>query len=179
MTEIWKSIPGYDGFYQASTGGRIRSIDRMIRGKNKKIVLRKGKILKPTISRCGYERVTLCRPGSKKIHSVHKLVLLAFIGSCPEGMECAHEDGRRTNNKILNLSWKTPSQNQEDRIKHGTDDQGFKSARAKFTTKQVLDIRSRYRPYSKLNGMAALAREYSVCTTTIQNILIRRSWRNV
>lgn len=116
-TEIWKPIPKHP-FYEASSFGRIQSLDREVAHKIKGFTQRrKGKILSPNTLPKGYRTVML--EGQRR-RCVHLLVLEAFIGPCPEGMECAHEDGNPGNNRVENLSWKTPTANAQDKKKHGT-----------------------------------------------------------
>ena len=100
MQEIWKEIPGYEGLYQASNLGRIRSFKY-----NKVRVLKQGKI------KDGYYMVNLYRNNVKKNSLVHRLVWLAFNGAIPEGLQINHRDEDKANNALLNLELVTPSQN--------------------------------------------------------------------
>lgn len=102
--ERWAKIPEHPG-YEASTHGRIRNIRR------------RGAALKPRPIPSGYQRVSL---GARRDDYIHRLVLFAFVGPCPKGMQCAHEDGNNSNNRLDNLSWKTPSANGLDKRRHGT-----------------------------------------------------------
>lgn len=113
-TEEWRDIPGFAG-YQASSHGRIRSLDRMIlrRGGLARV---KGLILSPFQAN-GYPRVVLT--GRRNVY-VHQLVCLAFYGPPPEGHEVAHQDGKRDNCCVTNLRWTTRSDNALDRTRHGT-----------------------------------------------------------
>lgn len=110
--EIWKSIPGYEGTYEVSNLGRIRSLDRIDNlGRSKK-----GVILALVPQPNGRLGVNL----RGKNHKVHVLVLTAFKGPRPRGMEGCHGDGNHTNNKLDNLRWDTRSSNTKDSVKHGT-----------------------------------------------------------
>ena len=100
MQEIWKDIPGYEGIYQASNLGRIRSFK-----------CNKVRILKPGRTGCGYYRVNLSRNNVVKFSRVHRLVWSAFNGAIPEGLQINHKDEVKTNNSLLNLELVTPSQN--------------------------------------------------------------------
>lgn len=120
MTETWKVIPGWEGFYEVSDLGRVRSIERKVwhsRGAGfwKTCPAR---ILRPAICR-GYERVTLQRDGGADTLAVHRLVLMAFIGPCPDGMEGCHGDDDRRNNTLVNLRWDTKAANCADRTRNG------------------------------------------------------------
>ena len=100
MQEIWKDIPGYEGHYQASNFGRIRSFKR-----------NKVRVLKPCRSVNGYYWVQLCLNNVSKVSSVHRLVWLVFNGPIPEGLQINHKDENKANNALLNLELVTPSQN--------------------------------------------------------------------
>lgn len=121
MTEKWKDIPGYEGLYQASTHGRIRSLDRVITyAKNRKRT-NPGRVLSPhpnTSSESKHLGVKLYKDGKQKGHQVHRLILITWKGPCPPGMQCCHEDGNAQNNKLSNLRWGTRQENEQDRIKH-------------------------------------------------------------
>lgn len=93
MSERWLSVPGWEGFYEVSDLGRVRSVDREVVGK-RGLVRFRGRVLKPIISPRGYPRVVLSRPGTKRWHTdVHLLVMRAFVGPPPVGMEVLHKDG--------------------------------------------------------------------------------------
>ena len=105
--EVFRDIPDWEGFYAASNWGRVKSVDRIVnRGSRGRLPIT-GRIRKPTPNNKGYLRVTMSRKSGREDHSVHRLVLETFIGPCPDGMECRHLDGDRTNNHIFNLAWGT------------------------------------------------------------------------
>lgn len=115
--EIWKDIPGYEGYFQASTLGRIRSIDRIEKCLNRSnngyhYRKYKGKILKLcNSSRGDYLQVNICRAGKQRFITVHSLVALAFLGPRPKGLDVRHIDGNPKNNRPDNLSYGTRSEN--------------------------------------------------------------------
>lgn len=118
--EVWKDIEGYKGYYQVSSEGRVRSLDRVIEHPIKGDTLRKGKVLKQhNNSKYGHKQVRLCKTGNGKSHKVHSLVLNAFFGPCPEGFVCRHLDGDPANNVIENLCWGTYEENMLDMVRHG------------------------------------------------------------
>lgn len=112
--EIWKDIPGYEGQYQASSLGRIRSLDRVLtlHRKNGNCInrLMKGRILRPgQFCKSGHVSVVL---GHGAIGSpVHQLVALTFIGPCPEGKEILHNNGIPYDNRVENLRYGTRREN--------------------------------------------------------------------
>lgn len=117
MNEIWKDIPDYEGFYQASSLGRIRSVDRYVtqQGRGKAFTgLRKGRIIKQRLQNAGYFLVWLSKQGKIRAHTVHRLVAASFIDNPENMMDINHKDGDKKNNSVHNLEWCTRSQN----IKH-------------------------------------------------------------
>ena len=111
--EIWKPVPGYEGFYEVSSLGRIRGVDRVIIRKDGKKYTVKETILSP--SKRGYDGyfdVSLRREGQQKTHKIHRLVMLAFVGEPPEGKyEVDHKDGDPENNRLSNLEYVSKKEN--------------------------------------------------------------------
>lgn len=111
--EIWKPVPGYEGFYEVSSLGRIRGVDRVIMRKGGKKYTVKGAILSP--SKRGYDGyldISLRREGHQKTHKIHRLVMLAFVGEPPEGKpEVDHKDGDPENNRLSNLEYVSKKEN--------------------------------------------------------------------
>lgn len=113
--EHWRPVRDYPG-YEVSTLGRVRSIDRVTdRGRKWR-----GRMMTPSSMPRGYQVVTLWREGKQRTALVHRLVLAAFVGPAPEGMEALHADGDATNANLANLSWGTHAENQADQVEHGT-----------------------------------------------------------
>jgi hypothetical protein len=113
-TENWKPVAGYEGIYAVSDHGRIKRVRAF---KNGSV----GRFLRPgACDRCGHLLVCCCSRGRKRTTQVHRLVLAAFVGPCPDGMECRHLDGNPANNRIENLCWGTRAENNADRVRHGT-----------------------------------------------------------
>lgn len=106
--ETWKSIKGYEGLYEVSNLGRVRSLDRMVMMVNKGVLcksLRHGRILNPCLVGDGYCNVNLFKNGKGKHHLVHRLVATAFIPN-PENLpEINHKDENKTNNVVSNIEW--------------------------------------------------------------------------
>ena len=101
--ELWKDISGFEGRYQASNKGRVKSLNRTITDCRGRRQIIKEKILKPENVDDGYERVSLCRNGKKKHYRVATLVYESFFGPIPEGLEIDHINGIRTDNHLENL----------------------------------------------------------------------------
>lgn len=111
MKEIWKDIPKYLGYYQASNLGRVKSLTH----KTKQGKEYKGKVLKKNINKSGYEHVNLSMNSVVKNMRVHRLVMLAFVGESDNQVD--HIDGIRTNNVLGNLRYVTQSENEESKHK--------------------------------------------------------------
>lgn len=122
--EIWKDIKGYEGLYQVSNMGRIKSLGN---GESNKSKL---KVMKQQINYKGYPMVNLCKNGVPKGFSVHRLVAEAFIPNPNNLPQVNHIDEIKTNNCVENLEWCTAEYN----VKYGT--------RTAKTSKQILQITS-------------------------------------
>ena len=102
--EIWKDIPGYEGFYQASTEGRVRSVDRIVKKwDGKKLV--KGRVLIPATNLHGYLFVELFKDGVGKIKTIHRVVAETFLPNPDSLPQINHKDEDKTNNRVDNLEW--------------------------------------------------------------------------
>lgn len=110
MEEIWKDIKDYEGLYQISNLGRVRSLDRYVK-KNGKLKFVKRKIINPFLNQGGYLQVHLSKNGNGKKYSVHRLVYEAFVGEIPEGMQVNHISECKTENFLENLNLMTPKEN--------------------------------------------------------------------
>jgi len=121
MTEQWRDIPDYEGVYQVSDLGRVRRLSEFIPCSRAISGQRRwsGRILSPGLSGC-YMTVTLCCEGTRRTCFIHQLVLLAFIGPRPEGLEACHGSQGPLNNQLINLVYGSRSKNQIDRRRDGT-----------------------------------------------------------
>lgn len=169
MTEEWRDIPGWEGLYQASSEGRIRSVDRMAVSQRSGQVYRqryKGRVLVPTIAG-NYLSVSLSLEGKKITRHIHVLVCAAFYGPRPHRMEAAHWDGNRANNRAKNLRWATSSENELDKIRHGVRRGGFQP---RLTDVEVRAVRQRKGLGERSRDLAA---EFGVSRQTIDGIAAR------
>jgi hypothetical protein len=122
MKETWKDIPNFEGIYQASNLGGVRSLPRVWsqanRWKTTSRYTKKGQVLRPALNAQGYPTVVLGRKYGTA--TVHSLVLKAFIGPPPKGHEVRHNDGIRSNARLSNLCYGTRLDNIKDSIRHGS-----------------------------------------------------------
>jgi len=175
MKEVWKFVPEYEGLYEASNQGRIKSVRRQIKGPRGCTIIKKEKILVPwKINKSGHSQVALYKNGSIKQKYIHYLVLITFVGPCPIGMECRHLNGNPSDNRWPeNIIWGTRKENAQDKIKHGKSLQGEKCHLTKLTSENVLEIKRQLK-----NGETCLkiSKEYGVSREAISAIKNKRSW---
>ena len=176
MSEIWMPISGYKNCYEVSSLGRIKSVARLREGRPGRICRVRERIVAQGDMPSGHLNVSLSKDGVKKTFWVHILVLSAFAGPCPAGLECLHGDGNPKNNAIDNLRWGTPLDNACDRDRHGTTARGERNAEAQLTESQVRDIKSRL---GKWGEGKRIAREYGVSESLISDIKSGRTWAHV
>lgn len=122
IEEQWKDIVGYEGLYQISNFGRVKSICRLVNTKSKGKETKRHiyeKILKNCINGCGYEYVCLSKKGKTKKHRIHRLVGEYFIPNPFNKPQLNHIDGNKLNNNINNLEWCNNSENMQHAVKMG------------------------------------------------------------
>ena len=112
--EVWKDIPNWEGYYQASNLGRIRSLDRLVLGRYGTYRKVKGQILKQCLGSRGYPHVGLGRKGTLKTHLVHLLVSETFNYKPDYPVEVLHLNNIKTDNRAVNLKWDTHLKNMRD-----------------------------------------------------------------
>ena len=117
--EEWRDIEGYEGYYQVSNHGNVRSLDRTTLGRDGVKYPHKGVVFKPTTNKNGYKYVVLKKDGGFKGYTVHGLVARAFVEKANGKTEVNHKDGDKTNNRVSNLEWVTHSENEKHAVKTG------------------------------------------------------------
>lgn len=132
--EIWRPIKGYEGYYEVSSHGRVRSLDRYVNSWQG-LKLRKGRILKHDASCCGYIMVLLCKDDRHSHKLVHRLMAQAFIPNPENKPQVNHIDEVKSNNYVSNLEWVTPGEN----INHGTRNERCALANSKKVGQYTLD----------------------------------------
>jgi hypothetical protein len=165
MKETWKAVPGYEGQYEVSDRGRVRSLDRVhwvsaSRTRGPYLCKRKGRILVQSVSdKTGHLVVSLGRGDSSFVHSI---VLSAFIGGRPNGLVARHINGKATDNRLANLAWSTERENSRDRLRHG--------AFGKLAMADVQAIKRALKVDTTYGSCARLAKKYGVSRHTIYGI---------
>lgn len=171
-TTIWKDIPGWEGLYQVSNTGLVKRI-------GKKGGATVGKILSLTPNNAGYPIADLNHNGARKTTRIHRLVMLAFVGECPEGMQVNHKNGNKTDNRIENLEYVTPGENTRHAHLNGlvSSAKGERSSNAKLKESEVREIISLLRDGEIT--MSEIARRYNVRLQCIQGIKYGKNWRHL
>lgn len=172
MNEIWKDITGWEGYYQISNFGRLKSLKRPF--------VPKDRILKSCIDMHDYLFAGLFRDGNRlSCSKIHRLVLEAFIGLRPAGLEGRHIDGNKRNNRLDNLEWATHKVNELDKYKHDTIMCGSKNGYAKLTESAVLEIRALWKKSRFTYNQSVLARMFNVGQYCIWSIIHRKRWKHI
>lgn len=171
MTEEWRVIPGFDGRYEASDQGRIRSLV----GRHGP---RKTPHMLTQFPNGNYIKATVTRPdGTYYPAGVHTLIAAAFHGPCPPGLECAHLDGDTTNNVPSNLLWATPLVNGGHKVLHGTAAKGEANGSAVLDEAAAIDI-------VRLLGegqvsQVDIAKKHGISVSTVSAIKAGRLWKHL
>lgn len=178
--EIWESVDGYEGIYEVSNHGAVRSMDRNIEFTHRTGHVVgypvKGKVLTQRTDKYGYLQVNICNGGCRRV-SVHRLVCRAFHGECPaECDQVAHADGDPSNNRADNLRWATATENTEDKRLHGRVLSGEAHPRAKLTHAQADEIRALRKRGVKYR---IISQRYGVAISTISSIMGGKNWAEV
>jgi len=171
--EEWKPVVGFEGLYEVSSAGRVRSMPRKHRSS---LGLREygGQIIKPLKKNNGYLVVNLTDVDRRLQEMIHRLVLLSFVGSPEKGYECCHSDGDQSNNHLSNLRWDTRKNNHADKRFHGTQTRGESHHTSKVTEADVLFIRTN----TSMTDVA-LSRMLNIGTSQIGRIARRESWKHI
>lgn len=128
VIERWLPVVGYERYYEVSDQGRARSIDRVVRHQHGGPCRRRGRVLKFAYGPTGHPLVSLYIDAVRKNKFIHVLVLESFVGPCPDGMESCHNNGDSADARLVNLRWDTRSENNRDRVRHGTHNMSIRTA---------------------------------------------------
>jgi hypothetical protein len=177
-TERWLPIAGYEGLYEVSDFGRVRSLDHSrpaSRNSNIRTTWH-GRVLIGG-SRYGYRIVGLCKNGKTTTRPVHRLVLAAFVGPRGSSVYCNHIDLNRANNRLENLEWCTPKQNSQHAMNLGRMPRGEGHGMASvFTEEKVRAARA-----MALDGMTtrAIGIALGIKECTVGSVLRGVKWKHV
>lgn len=174
--EEWRDVVGYEGYYQVSDMGRVRSVDRI--DSISRHVSERMMTLSP--DRGGYMKVKLYKEGKDKKVFVHRLVLAAFIGEIPFGYECNHISGMKSNNCLGNLEYCTRSENTLHayrKLGKKSNLQGERNWASRLLQGDVIEIRQLFSTGQfSINDLAV---RYKVGWSTIADVVNRRTWQHI
>lgn len=184
--EVWKDIKGYEGIYQVSNMGKIRSLTRVVIDKNGIQKNIKGKTLKLSTTTQGYKAVVFKKDGKNKNFRVHRLVAQAFIKNYESKPYVNHIDGNKKNNKASNLEWCTNSENMKHAFAIGLKvpsnpnkngkRQGSLHSLSKLSDIEVMEIRRKYKDGASLS---LLSEDFHVTKENVSSIVRGDTWKHL
>ena len=190
--EEWRPVVGFEGLYEVSSYGQVRSLDRWVdqaAGPRRTIARRfyPGRLLSPNTVGNGYLQVSLCRDGRATYRKVYQLVCEAFHGPKPDHCtQVRHLDGDTFNNYYRNVIWGTVTENEEDKKIHGRHQRGSRHAHTDLTERQVSEM---YRSFLsadrdaygrvKVGTIAKLVTDFGTTKNSVENIVYKRTWQHV
>ena len=165
--EEWRAIPGYEGIYEVSSFGRIKSLKRYHH--------KKDRILSLIRHPCGYRCVNLSLDGNATKTLIHQLVTKAFLGQCPDGLEINHKNGKKADNRLVNLEYVTRSQNHFHSRRVLGRTVGETHGMAKLTNQQVFEIRA----LAGTMSHEKIGKRFGVSGSAAGNIIRRKRWKHI
>lgn len=171
--ETWRAVVGYESEYEVSDMGRVR---RNALARTQCHRRREGDLLLRFRVMDGYHYVSLSKLGRMRVHAVHHLVLEAFVGPRPLGLECRHLNGIRTDNSPSNLAWGTKRENYDDRAVHGTNRRGDENGNSTLTSERVMEARL---SYAAGRSFAEIGDHYGVSKVAMRLAIIGRTWSHL
>lgn len=178
MEEVWKPIKHYEGYYEVSNKGEVRTATRFVPNSGKHGMWYKSRTLKFNIDKDGYCTVALQKDRKVKRCKVHRLVLSTF-DNCDSELQVNHIDGNKFNNRLDNLEWVTCSQNIKHAFSIGLKTQsGSKNNGSKLTEKQIVQICDFFKYTTFTNKQIADMFDIK-SDETIRKIRKRKAWTHV
>ena len=171
-TEEWRAVDGFDGYYEVSDHGRIRTW----KDKGARRPIRRAEaphLMRPAPNANGYLQTSLHHAGHRRVAAIHVLVAEVFIGPRPAGQVVRHYDGNQLNNQISNLRYGTRKENAADSLRHGTFALGEVNGKSKLTQPQVIEIKALLREGGTRRGIAEM---FGVTHSAINSIASGESW---
>ena len=184
FSEKWVDIPCYEGYYQVSSFGRVRTLDRYLPATNGGKQLRKGCVIQPSTMPNGYLMVSLHKGGKSVSKYVHRLVASAFVPNPLDLKEVNHKDEDKTNNRLDNLEWCTHRYN----INYGTAAKRISIAHLKggYGKVPIIQLKDGVE-VAKYDSAADAERATGICASSIRKVCLQRpkfhtaggyGWRN-
>ena len=168
LVEEWRDIEGYEGLYQVSNLGKIKSFHYGT-----------SRINKIQLTKKGYAYTHLYKNGKSKRYFVHVLVAKAFIPNPKNKPQVNHIDANKSNNRVENLEWVTPEENMQHAYEKGLVKIGSEHHCSQLTEDQVRYIRKNYTPYDEEFGRDALAKKFGVRKKVVYNVAHNITYKHV
>lgn len=184
MDEIWKPVLGYEGLYEVSSLGRVRSVDRIVKKKDGGLATLKGVVLSARFNKkrknYQYRQTELSKNGAKRTFHIAHLVCEAFHGPRPEGYQCMHLDGNCANDRADNLAWGTVYENSNEPIRRSRLSDVAENRFSEYWKNGYFD--SQLRPCVQYSPIGEFIKEYRSIrdaerATGIDHITISRACR--
>jgi hypothetical protein len=175
--EEWRPVVGYEGIYEVSSAGRIKTLPRTVTRRNGTTVPVKERIKKPYIClKGGYPTIWLQRNGNRVNRYIHALVAEAFIGPRPDRHDVCHADGNPTNNTVSNLRYGTRTENAADAIAHDRLYRGEAHHYSRLTKDEVLAMRQMH-----ADGCSEteIANRFGVSASNAHHVVTRKTWVHI
>lgn len=177
--ETWKPVPGYGGWYEASSMGHVRSWRGVGNNQTAEAPRRESPLsLKQSATRGGYLFVSLCTSGTVRQYRTNRLILLTFAGDRP-GLQACHINGDLTDNRLSNLYWGTGIENMADAARHGTLRRGKEKSEAKLSEGDVMRLREMWADPERTMGPVALGAMFNVSGPTAWKAATGRTWTHL
>jgi hypothetical protein len=173
---IYKDIPDFPGYRIGNDGSVWSAWVRAVGSgtRHQYVIGAIWRLLQPKPQKSGHIRVKLT---GRRMFLVHRLVLELFVGPCPPGMECCHNDGNPGNNRVDNLRWGTRQSNADDRIVHGTNRHGEQHYAARLTAADVIRMRADHaRGAARICDLAA---RHRIAAAHVSAVIYRKKWKHV
>lgn len=173
--EAWKPVLGFEGHFEVSSHGRVRSVDREITRPSGSVHI-SGRMMKVYVGPQGYRLVRITKGKASKLARVPVLVCEAFHGARPAGKFAAHRNGQRIDDRAENLRWLTRKENEREKALHGTKPIGSAVHSAVLTEPDVHSIRKLRRAGQ---SYSQIARSLSVTYEMVRCVCVGRTWKHV
>lgn len=184
MQEIWKDIPGYEGYYQVSNQGVVKALERTYKQfngltGNYNYRVYPEKVMFVEEDKDGYLKTRLSKDGKQKKFFVHRLVAMTFIPNQENKPEVNHKDGIKKNNGSENLEWVTTSENQRHAIANKLYEtaRGEKSGTSKLKESEVREIHKLWKTGEVTQGY--LSEKFDTASSAISRIVNGVRWRHI
>ena len=171
MQELWLPVVGYEGLYEVSDQGRVKSLPRP-RAQGGRL---KERILKQPTNASGYHQVSLWKDKKQTVRYVHRLVGEAFLGPLPCGLVTRHGPGGMHDNSVHNISYGTQTENSLDKTRDGTQLQGETHHQCRITAETVSTIRR----LASTSTHQSIADRFGLSRQHVTDIVSRRRWAHL